>query len=103
MKQNKLIVAVASSPEERSAIIRRILMDLGFAYTPGDASKLIRGSVYDINLRDAYFVCADNFKFSESPITVQRLYEMAARGIAVILGTNRLPARYEFICEAYYE
>ena len=103
MKQNKLIVAVASNSTERAAIIRRILMELNFAYTPGDANKLIRGNVHDINLRNAYYVCADNFQFSDSPITVQRLYEMAARGIAVILGASRLPRQYEFICEAYYE
>jgi len=102
MKQNKLIVAVAPDDRTRKRIIQRILMELNFAYTPSDANKLIRSDVHDLNLLNAYYVCADNFQFSDSPITVQRLYEMAARGIAVILGVSRLPRAYEFICEAYY-
>ncbi len=103
MKQNKLIVAVSANPDTRVKIIRRLLMELNFAYTPADASKLIRSSVHNINLLNAYYVCADDYRFYESPITTQRLLELAARGIAVIIGTKRLPAQYEFICEAYYE
>lgn len=103
MKQNKIIVAVASDDKVRQRIIQRILMELNFAYTPTDANKLIRVNVHSVILQNAYYVCADNFRFSESPITLQRLYEMAARGIAVILGAKHIPSQYEFICEAYYE
>ena len=39
----------------------------------------------------------------DSPITRQRLYELAARGIAVIIGVKHLQAEFEFICEAEYE
>jgi len=103
MKQNKLIVAVAPDGRTRQRIIQRILMELNFAYTPVDANKLIRATVHDFDLQNTYYVCADNFRFGDSPITLQRLVELAARGMAVIIGVRRLPAQYEFICEAYYE
>ncbi len=102
MKRNKLIVAVSPDPVVRAQIMRHILVDLKFAYTHVDAGKLIRPSVYDFDLDNAYYVCADNFKFSESNFINQRLYELAARGIAVILGTKNIPARYEFLCDAIY-
>lgn len=103
MKRNKIIVAVEADADKRHEMIKRILVKLGFAIIPGDAAKLIKSSVYDIDLTQAYFVCADNFNFRESEITRQRLYELAARGIAVIVGVKRLPREFEFICEAIYE
>ncbi len=103
MKQNKLIVAVAPDDRTRQRIIQRILVELNFAYTPADAAKLVRSSVHDFDLRSAYYVCADLFRFGDSPLTLQRLVELAARGIAVIVGVRRLPAQYEFICEAHYK
>lgn len=103
MKQNKLIVAVHHDPVTRNRILKRLIVERGFALTPSDAGKLIKANVSDIDLTQAYFVIADNYKFRESPITQQRLYELAARGIAVILGTTKLQREYEFICEAYYE
>jgi hypothetical protein len=103
MKQNKIIAIVDPDPKTRERIMKRVIVELGFALIPSDAGKLIKPSVEDYNLRNAYFVIADNYKFRENPITQQRLYEMAARGIAVILGCKTLPPEYEFICEAYYE
>lgn len=103
MKQNKILVAIASDDKERRAIIQRLLVKLNFALTPFDAGKLIKKSVHDIDLSDAYYVCAENFNFRDSEITRQRLYEMAARGIAVIVGVRRLPKEFEFICQAIYE
>ena len=102
MKQNKLIVAVHQDRLARDKILRRIVVELGFALTPSDAGKLIRTNVFDIDLTEAYFVIADNYNFRESPLTQQRLYELAARGIAVILGTPKLQKEFEFICQAYY-
>lgn len=103
MKANKIIAIVASNPQARIKLIQRTLVSLGFALTQGDADKLIKSDVYDIDLLDAYYVCADNFNFRESPITTQRLYELAARGICVIVGVKRLQKEYEIICEAVYE
>jgi len=104
MKQNKIIVAVSPDDKARRLIIQRLLVRLKFAVTPSDAGKLIRPSVHDIDLSEAYFVCADNFNFRDcGEITRQRLYEMAARGMAVIVGARRLPREYEFICQAVYE
>lgn len=103
MKQNKLILAVSPNPDTRAAIMRRLLVAHGFAVTQHDASKLIQPDVYNINLESAYFVAADNFKLHESPITLQRLYEMAARGIFVLLGVRTLARQYELISEAHYQ
>lgn len=102
MKQNKIKVAVSSDAKHRATIMRRVLIDLGFARTQGDASKIIQPSVHTINLQHAYFVAADNFKWHESPLKVQLLYEMAARGILVLIGARSIPKQYEFICEPYY-
>lgn len=102
MKHNKIIVAVSPDPVVRSQIMRRLLVEFKFACTLADAGKIIRPSVYDFDLRNAYFVCADNFRFSESDLTNQRLFELASRGIAVILGVSRLPSKYEFLCEAIF-
>lgn len=103
MKQNKIIVAVNSDEDERRKIIQRTMVRLGFATTLGDASKLIRPTVFDYDLGETYFVCALTHNLRDSPITRQRLYEMAARGIAVVIGVKRLQAEFEFICEAVYE
>lgn len=103
MKPNKIIVAVHPDASTREKILTRLIIDCKFADIPSVAKKLIQPTISDIDLNNAYFVIADNYVFRRSPITQQRLYEMAARGIAVILGTNKLPQEYEFICEAYYQ
>lgn len=76
------MVAVAADKEARTRLLRHIAVDAGFALTP---------SVHDIDLSRAYFVLADLYSFRKSPITTQRLFELAARGIAVMVGTRRLP------------
>jgi hypothetical protein len=35
-------------------------------------------------------------------ITTQRLYELAARGICVIVGVKSLPREYEFVSQTFY-
>lgn len=102
MKANKIMVAVSADKETRTRLLRRMAVDAGFALTPSDAGKLIRPSVHDIDLSRAYFVLADLYSFRESPITTQRLFEMAARGIAVMVGTRRLPPEFEPFCVAFY-
>lgn len=103
MKHNKLIVIVSTDAKVRERLLKKVLVDLGFALIFSDAGKLIKKTVHDIDLSKAYFVAADNYNFKDNPITQQRLYEMAARGIAVILGAKNIPPEYEFICEAYFE
>ena len=46
-------------------------------------------------------MCAQ-YNFRNSPVTNQRLYEMAARGLCVIVGVRSLPREYEFITQAFY-
>ncbi len=102
-KQNKIIVAVSSDSDKRLQILKRLVVEKGFAKIPSDAEKLIAVSISDINIQDAYFVICDNVNLRDSPITRQRLYELSARGMAVIIGTRKLSTEFEFICEAYYE
>jgi hypothetical protein len=102
VKQNKIIVAVHTDNKKRTEILQRLAVKLGFARTPSDAAKIIRTSVYDIDLSEAYFVLSDNYNFRESPITTQRLFELAARGIAVMVGVKKIPKEFEIFCEARY-
>ncbi|MDR1198353.1 MAG: hypothetical protein LBK94_04990 [Prevotellaceae bacterium] len=103
MKQNKIIVAVHADDKTRSEMLQRIVVKLGFARTLSDASKIIRASVHDIDLSDAYFVIAGNYSFRESPVTTQRLFQLAARGIAVIVSAGKLPREFEPFCEAHFK
>jgi hypothetical protein len=102
MKQNKIIVVVSPSDAQRAEMVRKVAVRLGFAHTPSDAARIIRASVYDFDLAQAYFVLAQTYNLSKSPITTQRLFEMAARGVAVVVGVKRLPAAFEPFCEAIH-
>lgn len=101
-KENKIIIAVDADSVERAALIKRIVVELGFALTPSDAAKIIKQDIYSIDLSKAYFVICDNYSFRDSVITTQRLYELAARGIAVVIGVRNIPRNYEFICQAFH-
>lgn len=101
-RSNKIMVVISPDHELRERMIKRLLVSVGFACTPSDAGKLIRKSVHDIDLSEVFFVCASLYNFRESPITTQRLYELAARGIAVIVGVRKIPPEFEFFCSTYY-
>lgn len=101
-KENKLMLAVSADPDERSALVRRLAIECGFALTPSDAAKIITQNIYDIDISKAFFIIADNYNFRGGVITTQRLYELAARGICVILGVRSIPREYQFICSAFY-
>lgn len=101
-KQNKIIVAVSPDERERKAMIGRIAIDLGFAITLADATKIIRMAPQDYDLVNTYFVLAHTYNLRESPITTHRLYELAARGIAVVIGIKKLYPEHEFMCNPYY-
>lgn len=101
-RTNKIKVAVSPDQDIRRKMIQRIVVDMGFAVTPGDAGKIIRVSPHEFDLYGAYFVFADTYNFRESPITRQRLFELAATGTAVVVGARRIPPEMEFMCEAYH-
>lgn len=101
-KQNKIIVAVAPNDDTRRELLAKMAVELGFALTPGDAKKIIRLSVDDIDLDTAYYVLALNHTFRGAVVTNQKLYEMAARGIAVIVGVRAISREYQFLCEPHY-
>lgn len=101
-KQNKIIVAVCPDDNTRRKLLQKIAVECGLALTPGDASKLIKPTAHECNVPESYFVLADLHNFRRGVILNQQLYEMAARGMAVIIGCKKLPAEFEFICETYY-
>ena len=101
-KNNKILVAVSPDADTREKMLRRIAVSLGFAMTPSDAAKIIQRDIYSIDIGNSYFILCSNYTFRGSVLTNQRLYEMAARGMAVVLGVKSLPREYEFICQAYY-
>ena len=101
-KRNKIIVAVSTSEEERRSMVCRIAVQLGFALTPADAGKIVKGSILDYDLMNSYFVFVHTCNLRESPITTHRLYELAARGVAVVIGVKRLYSEHEFFSDAYY-
>lgn len=101
-KENKIIVVVSADQDLRHIMLQHLAVELGFAQTRGDAGKLIRQSPHDYDLANCYFVLAANYNLRESPVTTQRLFELAARGLAVLVGCRRIPPEMEFLCTAYY-
>lgn len=101
-KPNKIKVIVSPDSDIRRKLLQKVAIECGFALTPGDAGKLIKPTVYDGDIPNSYFVLADLHNFRQSPSMNQQLYEMAARGMAVIVGVRKLQAEFEFIAEVYY-
>ena len=101
-KENKIIVVVATDADERQQVIAQLAVRLGFAKVPSDAMKIIRRDIYPIDLSTAYFVLCSNYNFRSSVVTTHRLYELAARGICVIVGVKSLPREYELISQVFY-
>lgn len=101
-KENKIHVVVAPTPEEREQLIARLAVRLGFARVPSDAIKIISRDIHSVDLSTAYFVLCSSYYFRGAIITNQRLYELAARGICVLVGVKSIPREYEMITQVYY-
>ena len=101
-KENKIYVIVSTDPHEREQPIARLAVRLNFARVPSDALKIISKEIYSIDLNTAYFVLCSNYNFRGSVITTQRLYELAARGICVVVGVKSLPREYEMMAQVFY-
>lgn len=101
-KVNKIMVAVSPDNSERTKMLHRIAVNCGFARTAGDASKITRPSPYDFDLSNCFFVLAENYNLKDSMVTTQRLFELAASGLAIIIGTRKIPPEMEFLCDVYY-
>ena len=101
-KDNKIIVAISADERAREAMIKRIIIDMGFAQTVTDAGKIIRGTPHDYDLQNSYFVFATSYNLRESPATTHRLTCMAAAGIAIVIGVKKLYPEHEWICQPYY-
>lgn len=96
------MVVIAPDVAQREQLISRLAVRLGFAHIPSDAAKIIRKDIYSIDLSTAYFVLCSSYHFRGSIITNQRLYELAARGICVVVGVKALPREYEMIAQVFY-
>ena len=92
------MVVIAQSSDDRELFISRLAVRLGFAKVPSDAKKIIRKDIYSF----AYLILCSNYNFRGSVITTQRLYELAARGICVVVGVKSLPREYELISQVFY-
>ena len=100
-KTNKIIAVVSPDRAQRQTMIQRVAVQLGFAKTPGDAAKIIRQTPYDYDLANCYFILAESYNLRESPATTQRLFELAATGMAIIVGMKKVPPEMEFLCDIY--
>ncbi|KAA6342243.1 hypothetical protein EZS27_009973 [termite gut metagenome] len=101
-KENKIMVIVSEDVKQRETMMRYLIVKLGFARIPSDAAKIINKDIRFIDISTAYFVFCTNYNFRVSPITNQRLYELAARGIAIVLAVRRLPREYEIMSQPFY-
>ena len=96
------MVVVCKDIKERKRIMAQLLVKLGFARIPSDAAKLIQNDIYSVDLPTAYFAFVLDYSMRGTPTTNAKLFEMAARGIAIVVGANTLPREMEFCCEAFY-
>ena len=101
-KENKIMVIIAPTADDREQLMSRLAVRLGFAKVPSDGKKIIRKDIYSIDLSTAYFVLCSNYNFRGSIITTQRLYELAAKGICVVVDVKSLPREYELISQVFY-
>ena len=102
-KENKIVVVVDPDPETRRLMIARIAVKMGFARTTSDAMKIVHATPFDYDLNTAYLVLAGTYDFRSSPITTQKLFEMASRGLGIVIGAKRLPREFEFFCKVFYK
>ena len=86
---------------ERRSMLRRAVIACGLAKVPSNAEHLIKESIDEVDYDSAYVVVVDNFRFNQE-YHIRRLYELAAKGLAVIVGTKAVPARYEWITQTLY-
>lgn len=101
-KQNKIMIAVSRDEMERRKMIAKIAVNIGIATCLSDANKLIKPTLADIDLPMSYIVVCDNVNLRESPLSTHKLYELAAKGIAVIIGCKKVYPEHEFISEVFY-
>lgn len=101
-KQNKIIVVVSPDADVRRKLIAKLAVRFGLATLPSDADKLIKPDIGNYDLPTVYLVTCLSYNFRGATTTNQRLYELAARGICIIVGVKSLPREYEIISEAYY-
>ena len=87
MKPYKIITVVSANDAERRSMLRRAVIACGLAKVPSNAEHLIKESIDEVDYDSAYVVVVDNFRFN---------------GLAVIVGTKAVPARYEWITQTLY-
>ena len=101
-KENKIIVVISPDDRAREVMIKRIIIDMGFAQTVTDAGKIVKGTPHDYDLPNTYFVFATTYNLRDSPATTHRLASMAAHGIAVVVGGKKMYPEFEWTCQPFY-
>ncbi|WP_455998337.1 hypothetical protein [Phocaeicola barnesiae] len=101
-KSNKIMVCVSPVQAVRTKMVASLMVRLGLAAIASDARKIISNDIRSYDLGTAYLVACDNYYLADSPLITQRLYELSARGIAVIVGSKTIPRGYDFVSEAFY-
>ncbi len=101
MKQYKIIVCLSNDEHTRKEMIKRVVVQLGFAHINSDAAKLIRNSPDDFP-HASHFVFAHSYNFRSSPITTHELIKNALNGDAVVVGAKRIPKEYQAFTIAYH-
>lgn len=96
------MVCISPDDTQRERMVCELAVRIGLAAMRSDAKKIMKHSIYDIDTSVAYFVLCSTFNLRESYLITQRLYEMAARGIAVIVGVKRFPRELDFIADVFY-
>ena len=97
---NKIKVVLCADDATRLNGVARLAVRCGFARTLSDAKKIVSPGIPELQ-GPCYFVLSSSYNFRSSPYTNQRLFEMAARGMAVIVGCRSLPREYEFLCDVF--
>ena len=94
-KENKIIVVISPDDRAREVMIKRLIIDMGFAQTVTDAGKIVKGTPHDYDLPNTY-------NLRDSPATTHRLASMAAHGIAVVVGVKKMYPEFEWTCQPFY-
>ena len=60
-KENKIMVIIAPTADDREQLMSRLAVRLGFAKVPSDGKKIIHKDIYSIDLSTAYFAAITTF------------------------------------------
>lgn len=65
-KNNKIMTCISPDNTQRTNMVCELATRCRLATIRSDARKILKHSVYDIELSEAYYVLVDDFNFRES-------------------------------------